>query len=265
MSSPALHSVAESADNLFKSQFGEDRLLAEFFANKQTGFYVEVGAYNGVDLSNTYYFEKTGWTGILVEADPVVAEGCREVRGGSVVCQCAVVPPNSPPNVPFQVSEDEGCISSLSLSEEDLRRVEEWTGRVRVRTVEVPARTLDSILEEHGAGEIDFVTIDVEGHEWGVLQGFTLSRWRPTVIILERNGVKPDSRILRRLFRGGYYYRRTTGVNDWFFREERILGSRAAYWLGVFNRFYLPLAKHRVKRLLARFGLASLDPTSLAI
>jgi FkbM family methyltransferase len=256
MSSHTLQPVPEPCTLPFKSQFGEDRLLADFFKGKTSGFYVEVGAYNGVDLSNTYYFEQIGWTGILVEADPLMAESCRETRTNSVVVQCAAVPPASPPYVPFQVSEDNRYISSLSMAAGDLRRVEAWTGHVNVRAVDIPARTLDSIFEEHNVGEIDFLTIDVEGHEWGVLQGLTLARWRPGIVILERNGAKPDFRILLRLYRNGYFYRRTTGVNDWFFREGRGLAGRAAYWSSLFKRFYLPLYKHAVKVVLIRLGLA---------
>ena len=45
------------------SEDGEEIILYNFFGRKNTGFYIEIGAYNGVDLSNTYFFEAVGWNG----------------------------------------------------------------------------------------------------------------------------------------------------------------------------------------------------------
>lgn len=51
-----------------KSQFGQDLFVAWALRFKQGGFFVEVGATDGVHLSNTFMLEKSlGWTGILVE------------------------------------------------------------------------------------------------------------------------------------------------------------------------------------------------------
>ena len=54
----------------FRAQNGEDRWLDTYFQGKREGYFVEVGAYDGVDLSNTYHFEQIGWHGVLVEPDP---------------------------------------------------------------------------------------------------------------------------------------------------------------------------------------------------
>ena len=57
----------------------------------QRGFYVEVGAYDGKVISNTYYFEQLGWTGALVEPHPEKAAACRVNRPRSRVFECAAV------------------------------------------------------------------------------------------------------------------------------------------------------------------------------
>lgn len=56
----------------FQSQFGQDKFLAqEIFKNKRNGYFIDIGAYDGITLSNTYYFEKQlGWTGVCVEPIP---------------------------------------------------------------------------------------------------------------------------------------------------------------------------------------------------
>ena len=53
-------------------------------------------------------------------------------------------------------------------------------------SIEVPIRTLDSILDEANApARLDFLSIDVEGHEIDVLRGFDFARWNPRLILLE--------------------------------------------------------------------------------
>jgi FkbM family methyltransferase len=239
----------------YKSQSGEDRLLEGLFRHKKTGFYVEVGAFDGIEMSNSVRFEELGWQGILVEADPELAEECRRNRPKAIVENCAAVSPAQRGSMTFEVVKNNRGLSSLGLNSADLDRVRAWTGGEEVERIAVAARTMDEILESHDVGEIDFVTIDVEGYEWDVLQGFKLSRWRPQVIILERNRTLPDSRIMRRLHSEGYRYTRTTGVNDWFQRGDGGKPGPAYHmWLGL--TYYFPKfaagARHRVSRLLKR-------------
>jgi hypothetical protein len=55
---------------MFKSQAGQDEWVAEFYNNKKNGYFIEVGAYDGVGDSNTYFLEKVlDWNGISIEAN----------------------------------------------------------------------------------------------------------------------------------------------------------------------------------------------------
>ena len=194
-------------------QHGEDRILADVLG-KQAGLFVEVGAADGVVGSNTLAFEQLGWTGVLVEADPTAAEQCRQARTSPVV-ECAVVAPGSPSLATFTRVPQIQQLSGLRPGREVLRR----HGINHVEKVLVACRTLDQVLHDTIRGQSpDFVTIDVEGHEWPVLKGFSLDVWRPAVVLVERN-FYPDWRILLHMHRYGYAYTRTTGVNDWFERD----------------------------------------------
>jgi FkbM family methyltransferase len=200
----------------FSAQTGEDRKLFEHLMGSHNGFYVEVGAFDGVEMSNSHYFEQIGWRGLLVEADPHLANECRRNRPRAVVSNCAAVAPGAPPHVTFQVASDNRGLSSLALDDASRSMLKSWTGRVNIQEITVPAKPLSAILAENGVGSIDFMTIDVEGHEWSVLRGLPLRRWRPRILILERNGRWPDRRIFNHLQRSGYRYLDRTGVNDWY-------------------------------------------------
>lgn len=242
-----------------KAQFGEDRLLAEHFGHKQEGFYVEIGAYDGVEMSNTYYFERLGWRGILVEADPELAEQCRQARPKSAVVNCAVVGPDALPVVSFEISEECRGLSALNLDDDHLARIQHYTGRQQIRRITVSAMTLDQILQAHNPQAIDFLTIDVEGFEWEVLRGFTISRWHPHLVIIERNTTLPESRIMRYLHKHDYLYYRTTGVNDWFLSAASGAAAAPVYRLKLFGSYYLPkylsVLRAALRQALIRLGL----------
>jgi FkbM family methyltransferase len=212
------------------AQYGEDRKLAEMFP-VQSGVFVEVGAADGVIGSNTLYFERLGWDGLLVEANPIAAAKCREVRRVPVV-ECAVVAPGTASELEFTITPDSPHLSGLAVDPTMLRTHH----LTETQTVVVRTSTLDDVLTEHLDGRtLDFVTIDVEGNEWDVLQGFTLNKWQPKVVIIERN-FWPDWRILRLLHRDGYGYVGSTGVNDWFkagMRDTRVRLVRSYGRLGV--------------------------------
>ena len=59
-----------SVQHRYYSQYGEDYLICAFFQAKRSGVFIDVGAFDGKHLSNTYMLEQQGWTGICVEPHP---------------------------------------------------------------------------------------------------------------------------------------------------------------------------------------------------
>jgi FkbM family methyltransferase len=207
----------------FYSQHGEDAQLAAHFSRKTHGFFVEVGALDGITLSNTYFFERElGWSGILVEANPSEAKKCAAARPHSTVIQAAVVAPDSASRIAkFQVVKGEEGLSTLEMQPRYRDLVSQLSAAreqpLSIVTIEVPTTTLDEILSRHARQTIDFMTIDIEGHEAAALRGLALGRrWRPQVLLIESTTVWPEIRVIGRLFRAGYAYRRTIVINDWF-------------------------------------------------
>lgn len=220
---------------IYPSQHGEDRELERRFRGR-VGYFLDVGAADGVLFSNTYRLERLGWTGLLIEANPEEAEACTVARPGSRVVNCAAVAPGGPPEVTFQVAVDNPGLSAVEISRLGRERLHSWTGDVRIREVTVPARTADAVLADDPPSWVDVVSIDVEGHEAAVLHGLDLERWKPAVVIVERNTRLPDRQVMRRLHTSGYVYEQTTGVNDWFVRGSVSLRYRAK----LLATLYLP-------------------------
>jgi methyltransferase, FkbM family len=179
---------------LMPSQYGEDVLLWKFFKNKRDGFYIDVGAYDGVGFSNTYFFEAIGWNGILIEPVPQFYESCLAARPHSRVIN-AVVSDGKKRATEFSIAEGDNGVGTLSFAGEDKRQV----GRIekeggRVRTTRLPSCSLNEVLTSH-QGTIDFLSIDVEGKEMDVLRGFDLNKFRPRVVIVEDNSNGVDKQV----------------------------------------------------------------------
>jgi FkbM family methyltransferase len=197
------------------AQFGEDRILERIFGNQDHGYCVEVGAYDGLTGSATFLFERKGWQCLLVEPVPELADQIRRNRR-CLVANCAASAEEG--EAVFYVADRVQQMSTLELTSAQ----EEWIVSLggAPRAIKIPTRTLDSLLDEAGFARVDFITIDVEGHEMDVLRGFTLELHRPRVVILEENVVTSNSDIERHMAEHRYLNFKRTGVNDWYAHES---------------------------------------------
>ncbi|MCL4841082.1 MAG: FkbM family methyltransferase [Bryobacteraceae bacterium] len=219
-------------DKRFYAQYDEDRALAHIFARTERGTCLEVGANDGVHLSNTYHFEQLGWRCILVEPNSDCCDRIRKCRQATLF-ECAASATEGQAVLHVGYGSDD-VYSSLEA--------EPHTNcREGYRPVVVPTRTLDSILEESGIETLDFVTIDVEGHECETLRGFTLDRWRPRLVLIEDGHDFTDFEAEHRMRQSGYFRFWRSGANDWYARNgarraillAQILSSRCFSWKGL--------------------------------
>ena len=155
-------------------------MLATIFAGVKDGTCVEVGAHNGVEFSNTSHFEQIGWQCILVEPNPRLRAEIRK-RRKSVLFECAASDREGA--AVLHVPEGGDFLSTMEAGR-SLARIQSITS---VADVSVETATLDGLLERAGVSNIAFVLIDVEGHELSVLRGFSPSRWKPRVLVVESN------------------------------------------------------------------------------
>ncbi len=240
--------------NSFYAQFGEDRLLSQLFKNNIKGSCVEVGANDGVTGSNTLYFERLGWNCVLVEPNPDLAAQLRMTRAGQVF-ECAASRVEG--RAVLQLAEGDPLAHAVSTLGSDERASASVRAHgFRSRPVEVHTRTLDGILDEAGfAPGFEFLTLDVEGHEFEALGGLTLGYWRPRVMIVEDNTRFGDARVRQHLERSGYARVRRTGVNDWYAHrtETGLVGSdrRLRYAASMLNARVL-MAKQRLAGRMVR-------------
>jgi len=168
-----------------------DRKL-ERHLDRDGGVFIEAGANDGVRQSNTYYFEKIrGWTGLLVEPVPELAAECRKNRRASVVREAALVEREVAGatvelHVAGLMSTVAGALGDGAATAEHVAAGRAVQGLAETRTIRVPARTLSALIDEAGlVGEIDLLSLDVEGAEEAALRGLDLRRHTPRFICVE--------------------------------------------------------------------------------
>ncbi len=218
-------------DHLFKAQFGEDRVLWQVFRQRPLGFFIEVGAYDGVTLSNTYFLEQMGWRGLLVEP---IGELCRRAaaaRPRSRAIHAACSKRGSTGTAKFTVSQNVPVLSFLTADAEHVERCKR-EGATLVE-IDVPLTTLDDILgKQRTEGDangnpwvpnqgwrVDLVSIDTEGCELDVLDGFNLERVKPRVLVIE-NDRESGEAIEPYLTDRGYRKFHRQKINDFYVRAD---------------------------------------------
>jgi len=151
----------------------------------EPGFFVEAGANDGVNFSNTYYLERArGWSGVLVEGIPDLYRACVRHRPRSRVFNCALVAPEHEGELVTMHYSNLQSIVSGALPYEHVEAGLASQGE-RTYDVQVPGRTLSSVLDEVGPPRFDLLVLDVEGYEADVLRGLDLGRHAPRFALVE--------------------------------------------------------------------------------
>lgn len=172
-------------------------LYLEHFGYIETGSFVEVGAFNGYNWSNTYGLAIANWNGLLVEPQPKYAEQCREfyrLYPNIQVEQCCVGDKKGQSRLYLG-----GSLSTTKLETVETYNSLDWSQSSGLRDSEyilVPQHTLDSLLEKYNwPVGFEVLVIDVEGAELDVLQGFSVERWMPKLCIVETHELYQDMRL----------------------------------------------------------------------
>ncbi|MBN9672110.1 FkbM family methyltransferase [Roseibium aggregatum] len=175
------------------SQSGQDRFLhEEIFKGKYKGTFVDIGGYDGITGSNTLFFEQhLGWTGLLVEPASSPFETASRTR--RCACrQCAVG--RAPAEATFiEVFDGYTQMSGLAESyEQTMLETVRQNPAHRERRVPVPVRPIRDLLEEANIKRIDYLSLDIEGGEWAVLETFPFDTIRVEAWSIENNTDTPD-------------------------------------------------------------------------
>ncbi len=193
------------------AQNQEDVLLRRAFPDGKDGFYIDVGANDPVWDSVTKHFYDRGWRGINIEPGLVTYERLRADRKNDINlnvglsnCQTTSELIEFPANPGLSTFSPDMANAWRHLELETIKRA-------------VPVMTLAQVCKEHVDRQIDFLKIDVEGHEREVIEGGDWNRWRPRVILVEATWVNRWEHLI---LAADYVFAIFDGLNRYYVRSE---------------------------------------------
>ena len=196
-------------DSFYKSQFGQDRHVIEnIYHNKENGYFVEVGAYDGINMSNTYLLEnKYKWTGICIECNPIHFNNLNKNRLYCNKCNYAVYNEDNK-IMNFINDNDGGCSGFVETNTH--------THILNKNIIQVETKKLSTILDDFNAPNfIEFLSIDTEGSEFDILNAHNFDKYLFGYICVEHNFIDKNRKKIRELLKSkGYVFYRENNVDD---------------------------------------------------
>lgn len=195
------------------SQALQDKWVIEMLNEKKNGYFLDIGAYDGLDISNTYILEKDfNWNGLCIDADPINYEKLIKNRNVKSI-NCAV-------------SNKSGFVNFFSngagghISDSGNKNIE--------------AKTLRELLKENNCPKtIDYISLDIEGYEYNALEEFPFDEYDFILMTVEHNLYLGDStnkeKIKNILSKNGYIVFKENVINigndpfeDWYINPKYI-------------------------------------------
>ncbi len=167
---------------MYYAEFNTDRIIREtYFSDFDfKGTMIEVGAGPVEFYSMSKHFRDSGWRCICVEPNPKFVEDHKKL--GNEIYQYACS--NSEGTSVFKVVSSNWSSDVDGISFSSLGMKYPMQGQ-SIHEIEVDTILLDTLLKKISVSKVDFLSVDVEGWELEVLDGFSLDVFSPKVVLLE--------------------------------------------------------------------------------
>lgn len=201
-----------------KSELGQDLFVLSELKFKKKGFFVEFGATNGIDSSNTYLLEKNfNWNGILAEPAKIFHEQLKSNRKSQIDKSCIWNKTGEILNFSETKVASLSTISSFSNCDAHTK------SRKKSSSYLVETISLEDLLKKFNAPNIiDYLSIDTEGSEFEILNNFNFNKYKFRIITCEHNGTLNREKIYDLLIRNGYKRKfvQLSKYDDWYYLDS---------------------------------------------
>lgn len=204
------------------SQYNQDRFFDKIIFNKKNkGFFFDIGAYDGITFSNSYFFEKNrSWSGICVEPLPSAYKELSKIRGCTLIN--GAINSESGKSKFVWVNNASEMLSGLKneYHPDHVKRIEkeysEFGGKIE--EFEVDCFTFTEIIKKYKIKNIDFLSIDVEGSEMTILNNINFDEVDIKALTIENN--YKDNTIINFLVQKNYIFLGSLGADNIFLKKD---------------------------------------------
>jgi len=161
------------------SMEGEDLEIIKIVKHINNGFFIDVGCYHPLHLSNTYLLYKKNWRGINVDLSKFSIDLFNSIRPEDININSAVS--NSEDLVTYYFQKDLSQLGTIKIDEAQKR----MQGLIKEKKIR--SQKLTTIIEntKYNKRKIDFLNIDSEGADFDILKSLDFDMYRPKLICVE--------------------------------------------------------------------------------
>lgn len=164
------------------SQKLEEKYILNYFKNRK-GTFLDLGAFDGVNLSNVRALAERGWSGVMVEASPTVFEKLKKNYEDYLDVELYNLAVGATTGI-LDFHDNHNAVGTLYKEE-----TKRWGNTQKFNTIEVPCMEINEFLETMTEKKhFDFVSIDIEGEDLNVLKRMDFEKLRTKMICVEWNG-----------------------------------------------------------------------------
>tara|TARA_B100000401_G_scaffold366579_1_gene264815 strand:- start:82 stop:924 length:843 start_codon:yes stop_codon:yes gene_type:complete len=207
------------------SQIYQDIFASFIIGDKFEKTFLEFGATDGLDISNSYLLENSfNWKGVLAEPSPQWHEALKKNRKNSkIITNC--IWKESEKTLDFFMS-DFGSLSTIKDFVENDKISIPTNTEIRKKsgtTISVKTISLNDVIKKYFCSICpSYISIDTEGSEYEILKTFDLNNFRPKVFTIEHNHTENESKLDELLITNGYIriFRKLTTFDAWYISSE---------------------------------------------
>jgi len=196
------------------SQYQQDLIAAHLFLNSSPNYFVEFGASDGIEGSNTLMLEKEfGWSGLLIEPAKIFQARLQENR--NVVIDYRCISAESGNIMSFLEQDSLSTLSAYSKSDAHLRN-----SRINY---EVETISLNDVLKQNSSpANISFMSIDTEGSEYDIIKTFDFKKYHVAFFCIEHNNRAEGRELVTFMIENGYslILEELSEVDYWFLHND---------------------------------------------
>ena len=187
--------------------FGEDLFIQNYFKNKLKGFYVDVGCYHPLQGNNTHLLYKKGWSGINFDINHYSIKLFNFLRKRDLNIHSGISRKKSKLTMYYRKE-----INMLNTLDEKIAKIHFRNGYKRKN---IQVNTLNFFISKKfkKLNKIDFINIDVEGHELDALKSLNFSTYKPQLICIEIHNIK-------KMYDTNYKYLKSNDVYNYLINKK---------------------------------------------
>ena len=165
------------------SQFGEEKFILSFFDKGYKGKFIDIGCFHPTRHNNTYKMYKSGWRGINIDLNPLTIDLFNFARAKDININAAISDKEEIKTLYFV--DELNTQNTLEANHLSFLKNHHNLKEEEISQQEIKTKRLDRILDDYNFNDIDFMNIDVEGHELHVLNSIDFVKYRVNFICIE--------------------------------------------------------------------------------